>query len=66
MKSIIARIDAEIEELESRKRQIQSECVHPRSSTERQHKVGGENDNHYWTDLRCGLCDKRWIAEGSV
>lgn len=64
--SIIKDLQAEIEKLQDRIEEIQSECNHPHACVDKEY--GGNTGNYdptadcYWIDHHCKLCDKKWTT----
>jgi len=65
--SVVHDIQEEIAELQRRLKRIQDECSHPKDCTI---KKGASNtgnycpqDDSYWYDCYCELCNKRWTED---
>lgn len=45
--------------------QIQSECIHPKSSLDIKYNcsTGGWDPDTYWKEFTCGLCGKKWTED---
>ena len=60
-------IKKQIKELHAELNQIQTECSHPKSCLTKEAKSNTGNydphDDHYWYELHCSLCDKRWSED---
>lgn len=50
--------------------ELQNECTHPKETVEKKYGSNtGNYDPHqdcYWTDFKCGICDKMWTENGSL
>lgn len=66
----VQRLKAKITGLAAEIREEQNACLHPPVHV--QYKYGantGNWDRHddcYWTDIYCGLCQKRWTVNDSA
>jgi hypothetical protein len=60
----VQTLKSEIKELQAKIEKIQSECSHPESARKETRGSDTGNwcpqDNSYWIDVECGLCEKRW------
>lgn len=67
--SRVNEIKKQIKKLYAELNQIQSECSHPKSYLIKEAKSStgnyDPNDNQYWYDLHCNLCDKQWSEDQS-
>jgi hypothetical protein len=65
----VEEIKNEISELYAKLKNIQSECSHPSDCITKKHgsDTGNwdRNEDCYWTDFHCSLCDKKWTEDGS-
>lgn len=64
--SIIKKLEAEINVLQDKIKNIQDQCSHPESCLDKTHGSNTGNydphDDCYWTDYHCHLCDRKWTA----
>lgn len=65
--NIVDKLQSQIEELQDRIDQIQEDCNHPSSARIIVPKGstgnGGWQEDRYWNENTCGLCNKRWDEE---
>ena len=66
----VIRIQDKISKLVAELKGIQDACTHPHATLRYQYDSNTGNwckaDDSYWTNLYCGLCDKRWTEDGSL
>lgn len=63
----VNKIKKQIKTLQKELKQIQDECSHPKVCLEKEARSNTGNydpsDDHYWYDLHCTLCGKRWSED---
>lgn len=68
--TIIAEYRELIAEIQCRIDSIQNACSNPPEVVTFKHGASTGNycqqDDCYWTDFKCGLCEKQWREEGSA
>ena len=56
-------------EILAKLKELQNECPHPKKHVRIKHgsDLGNwhKQDDCYWTDYHCYVCDKRWSVDGS-
>jgi hypothetical protein len=67
--SIIAELKEEISKLQTKIQSIQGNCNHPEEALTFVYKsdIGNwdRNEDSYWTNYTCNLCEKKWSEDGS-
>lgn len=68
-RSAVTRLKAQAARIQDRIKSVQDACPHPAGRVQYSYQANTGNwdrgDDCYWTNIFCGLCEKRWTVDGS-